>query len=268
MQSMVNRSEGNVDVPLVLGPGQDDLPGHEDEQHNLTSAFTHKSRQHRESRSDLRHQHAIDEAREQLGLVAAIVLMGIRKLLQTNGEAHIARSNNVLDLELSELRAESELLNDASKLPRRQPCALLALRSCADHLSRGKNQRCCLGLSDSHDHCCKALGVVLGVSGLEGNGLQVQTAVQIHCGNDVSAHPSKDKNSLHRRMQGLLQGWRDSIGQVGIVFILVHHAIVAHVVVHGHLVLVKLLEVSREAVLGELRFRMRWRSCPFRAIAP
>mmetsp|Transcript_24259 Transcript_24259/g.54551 ORF Transcript_24259/g.54551 Transcript_24259/m.54551 type:complete len:233 (-) Transcript_24259:38-736(-) len=232
MQSMVNRSEGNVDVPLVLGPGQDDLPGHEDEQHNL------------------RHQHAIDEAREQLGLVAAIVLMGIRKLLQTNGEAHIARSNNVLDLELSELRAESELLNDASKLPRRQPCALLALRSCADHLSRGKNQRCCLGLSDSHDHCCKALGVVLGVSGLEGNGLQVQTAVQIHCGNDV------------------LQGWRDSIGQVGIVFILVHHAIVAHVVVHGHLVLVKLLEVSREAVLGELRFRMRWRSCPFRAIAP
>ena len=105
MQRVVDRSERNVDIPLVLGTRKNNLPRDEDKEHNL------KLSQHilvpsARGQSNLGYQHTVDETREQLRLIAAVVLMSICKLLQADGKANIARSHDVLYLELCELGAE------------------------------------------------------------------------------------------------------------------------------------------------------------------
>lgn len=52
------------------------------------------------------------------GTYAAVVVVRKREALKPDGESHIARAHDVLDLEVEELGREAELLNDACVLAR------------------------------------------------------------------------------------------------------------------------------------------------------
>ena len=58
---------------------------------------------------DLGLHHAVDEAGEDLRLVAAVLVVCVGQWLETNREANVARSHNVLNLELSEAQVETDL---------------------------------------------------------------------------------------------------------------------------------------------------------------
>ncbi len=102
LQHRVDHFKRLVNLLAHLGTGQDNLAADEDQQHNLGL------------------NHAVDETREQLRLVGAKVVMARSQTFETNGELDIARTNDVLDLEIRELGVEAELLNDARVLPGRK----------------------------------------------------------------------------------------------------------------------------------------------------
>ena len=56
------------------------------------------------------------------------------------------------------------------------------------HLARGKDQRGSLGLTDTHDDSGKTLWIVFRVSCMERNGFQIETAIEVDRGNDVSSN--------------------------------------------------------------------------------
>lgn len=117
MEHGVDHLEGLVDLLPDLCARQDDLAGHEDEQH------------------DLGLDHTIDQTREQLRLVRAEVVMLGGQTLEADGELDVARADNVLDLEVGELGVEAELLDDARILARRQLGVIFRLRTRYDHLA-------------------------------------------------------------------------------------------------------------------------------------
>jgi len=98
LKHRVDHPKGLVDLLSDFRTGQDDLATDEYQE------------------DDLRFDHPIDQAREQLGLVRAEVVVARRKTLQADGELDVTGADDVLDLEVRELRVEAELLNDASIL--------------------------------------------------------------------------------------------------------------------------------------------------------
>src|SRR5437868_2074162 len=112
----VDHLEGLVDLLTNLRTRQDNLATDEDQQDNL------------------RLDHAVDEAGEQLRLVRAEVVMAGGEPFQTNGELDVARADNVLDLEVGELGIEAELLDDSSVFARGQLRIVLGLGTGDDHL--------------------------------------------------------------------------------------------------------------------------------------
>lgn len=117
LKHRVDHLEGLIDLLSDLRAGQDDLARHEDEQ------------------DDLGLDHAVDETWEQLGLVGAEVVMLRRQPLQANGELDVAGADDVLDLEVRELRVEAQLLDDTSILPRGQLRVVFRLGTGHDHLA-------------------------------------------------------------------------------------------------------------------------------------
>lgn len=83
---------------------------------------------------------------------------------KTDGELDVGGADNVLDLEVRELRVEPELLYDTSVLSAGKLRVVFALRTRYDHLARGEDESSCLGFSDTHDHSCKTLQVGLSKS--------------------------------------------------------------------------------------------------------
>jgi hypothetical protein len=133
LKHRVNHLEGLVDLLSNLCTRQDNLATDENEQHNLGL------------------DHAVDETREQLGLVGAEIVMARCQTFETNGELDVARADNVLDLEIGELGIEAEFLDDSRILA---GCKLgIIFRLCAsdNHLARGKDQSGRLGFTNSHD---------------------------------------------------------------------------------------------------------------------
>lgn len=130
----IDQFERLVDLFTDLGAGQYNLSTDEDQKNNL------------------RLHHAVDKTREQLRLVRAEVVVAASQALQTNGELDVTGTDDVLDLEIRELRVEAELLNDTSILPRCQLRVILRFRTGNDHLTRGEDQRGGLRLTDTHDH--------------------------------------------------------------------------------------------------------------------
>ena len=100
---------------------------------------------------NLRLDHTIDKTRKQLRLIRAEIVMARSQTLKTNGKLDIARSNDILDLEIRELCIESKLLYDSSILSRCKLRVVLGLGSSDHHLARGEDQRSCLWLTDTHD---------------------------------------------------------------------------------------------------------------------
>jgi len=143
LQHRVDHLERLVDLLADLGASEDDLAAHEDE------------------KDDLGLDHAVDETREELGLVRAEVVMLGRKTLQADGELDVARTDNVLDLEVGELGVEAELLDDARVLARGKLRIILRLGARDNHLAAGEDERGRLRLADTHDDGSETLGVVL-----------------------------------------------------------------------------------------------------------
>jgi hypothetical protein len=132
-----------VDLLADLGTGQDDLAGDEDEE------------------DDLGLHHTVDETREELGLVGAEHVVTASKAFKTDRELDVARSDDVLDLEVGELCVEAELLDDAGVLARGKLAVVLGLGTSDDHLAGGEDQGGGLGLTDTHDDGGKTLGDML-----------------------------------------------------------------------------------------------------------
>ena len=130
----VDQLEGLVDLLTNFGTGQDDLATDEDEQ------------------DDLRLHHAIDETREELRLVRAEVVMATSQTFETDGELDVARSDNVLDLEVGELGVEAKLLDNTSVFTRGQLRIVFRFRTSDNHLARGEDESGSLGFADTHDN--------------------------------------------------------------------------------------------------------------------
>lgn len=128
-----------VDFLANFGSSQDDLTADEDE------------------KDDLGLHHTIDKTREQFRFVRAEVVMATRKTFKTDGKLDVARPDNVLDLEIGELRIEAEFLDNPSVLPRRQLRVIFRLCAGDDHLARGEDQSGSLGFTDAHDHSSETL---------------------------------------------------------------------------------------------------------------
>lgn len=134
---------------------------------------------------DLGLHHSVDETREQLRLVRAEHVMAGGKTFQTNRELDVAGANDVLNLEVGELGVEAELLDDTSVLARSELRVVLRLGASDDHLARGEDQGGGLGLADTHNNSGETLWVVLSITSVEGNGLQIESAVKVHRGDNV-----------------------------------------------------------------------------------
>ena len=163
----INHLEGLVDLLTDLSAGQDDLAAHENEQH------------------DLGLDHAVNETREQLGFVRTKVMMAGSQTLETNGEFDVARSDNVLDLEVGELGVKPKFLDDTGVLSGSKLRVVLRLGTSDNHLARSEDQSGGLGLADTHDNSGETLRVILSVTGMQSNRLQVKTAVKIDGSDDV-----------------------------------------------------------------------------------
>ena len=86
--------------------------------------------------------------------------------LETDGELDVARSDNVLNLEIRELRVETKLLDDAGVFARCELRVVLGLGTSHDHLARGEDECGGLGLTNTHDDSSETLLWVTRVSKL------------------------------------------------------------------------------------------------------
>jgi hypothetical protein len=183
----VDELESGVDLGANFGTGQDDFSADEDKKH------------------DLRLHHAVDQTGEELRLVAGESVMSRSQTLETDGKLDVAGADDVLDLEVLERSAEAKLLDDARVLARCQTLSGLSVYRCVyphtqmrttyrvilrlgashDHLSRREDKRRRLGFTNAHDYSRKSLGVVLGISGMESDRLEVQTCAQVNSSDNV-----------------------------------------------------------------------------------
>lgn len=92
-----------------------------------------------------------------LWLVGAESTVAERQTLKTDGELDIARSDNVLNLELGKLGVKAQLLDDTRILARGETRVILTLGTGDDHFARGKDQSSRLGVANTHNHSCETL---------------------------------------------------------------------------------------------------------------
>lgn len=141
--------------------------------------------------------------------------MRVRETLKTNGELHVTRTDNVLDLEFREFGIEAKLLDDARILARRKTRVIFRLGARDNHFARSEYKRRCLRIANAHDDggeslekehdggksdgftskvCRTNLRIVLRIPCVKRDRLQVQPAVQIHRCDDIlkSRHDTLD----------------------------------------------------------------------------
>lgn len=193
MEDWVDHLESLVDLLADLGTSQDNLARDEDQE------------------NDLWLDHAVDQSWEQLWLVGAEVVVLGCETLQADWELDIARANDVLDLEVRELSVEAELLDDTGVLARGELGVVLGLGTSDNHLAGGEDQGSSFWLANAHDNSSETLvrlakirvtseprvsrylWVVLGVSRVESDRLEIQAAIQVDRGNDVSFRQDKPR---------------------------------------------------------------------------
>jgi hypothetical protein len=130
----VDEFERLVDFLTDLGTSQDNLAGHEDEEY------------------DLGLHHAVDETREELGLVRAEHVVTACQAFETDWELDVARADDVLDLKVRELCVEAKLLDDTSVFAGSKFAVVFRLCASDDHLARGEDQSSRLGLTNTHNN--------------------------------------------------------------------------------------------------------------------
>lgn len=180
-----------VDLFTDLGTSEDDLARDEDEKHLGDVSMRKKTWSRWKGTHDLGLHHSVDETGEQLRLVRAEHVMACGKTFQTDRELDVAGADNVLDLKVGELGIEAELLDNTSVLAGSELRVVFGLGTSDDHLARGEDQGGGLGLADTHDDSGETLWVVLCITSVEGNRLQVESAVKVHRSDNV---PLKARN--------------------------------------------------------------------------
>lgn len=112
-------------------------------------------------------------------------MMARSQAFQTDGKLNVAGADNVLDFEVGKLGIEAELLDNTGVFSGSKLRIILRFSTSDDHLARGKDQSSCLGLANAHDDGGETLRVVLRISSVQGNRLEIQAAIEIDRGNDV-----------------------------------------------------------------------------------
>ena len=79
----------------------------------------------------------------------------------------------ILDLEIRELRIESQLLNDARVFARSKLGVILRFGACHNHLARSEYERGCLRIADTHDHGGETFRVVFSIASVQSDGLEI-----------------------------------------------------------------------------------------------
>jgi len=179
-QDRVDEFEGLVDLLANFRSSEDDLAAYEDEQHNL------------------RLHHTVNQTREQFGLVGREHVMTAGKTLKTNREFNVATADDVLNLEVREFGIEAKLLDDTCILATSKFAVILRLCTSDNHLATSEDQSSGLRLADTHNHGSETLWIVLSVTCVKGNRLQIEATVKVHRGDDVlkSRHNTRDTLSL------------------------------------------------------------------------
>jgi len=126
--------------------------------------------------------------------------MTVRQTLKANGEADIARTHDVLNLELTEASFKSKLLNNAGIFSTGETTVVFTFRTCDDHLPRGKNKCCRLWFTNTHNngretlrtasihhsHAHAYLRVVFSITRMQRDGFKIESSLKIHGGDNIS----------------------------------------------------------------------------------
>lgn len=75
------------------------------------------------------------------------------------------------------LNLQAQLLDDTSVLATGKLAVILRLGTSHDHFARCEDQGGRLGLSDTHDDGCETLGIVLSVTRVQCDGLQIELKI-------------------------------------------------------------------------------------------
>jgi hypothetical protein len=164
----VDSLKSQLDVISSFGSGENDLPGGKDQ------------------KDDFGFNHAINQPRKEFGLIGAELLMAVAQVLERYRELDIARTDNVLYLEILQLDVVASHLFDHFRiLFGRVPRLILAFGSGDDHFARGEDEGSGLGVTDANDHGRETFGVVFSIPAVQGDVSEVQGCPQIGCGHDV-----------------------------------------------------------------------------------
>ena len=78
-------------------------------------------------------------------------MMLASKTFKADGEFHIARSYNILNLKVGKLCVETEFLNNSSIFARGEFAVIFGLCASDDHLTRRKDESSGLRITDTHN---------------------------------------------------------------------------------------------------------------------
>lgn len=107
LKDWVDQLESLINLFADFSAGQDDFARHEDQQDNLGL------------------HHTVNKTRKQFRLIGRESMMTGGKTFETDGKLDVARSDNVLNLEVRELGVEAKLLNDTRVLARGESAIVL-----------------------------------------------------------------------------------------------------------------------------------------------
>jgi hypothetical protein len=109
--------------------------------------------------------HSIDESWKELWLVGAEAPMVLVQVLKRDWKFYVTGAHNILDLEFLQLHICETHFLDHLGIPLGSNIRLfLTLGTCDDHLTRVENEGSGFRVSDTDDHCCKTLRVILSIS--------------------------------------------------------------------------------------------------------
>lgn len=77
--------------------------------------------------------------------------MATGKAFKANGELDVARTHNVLNLEVGELGVEAKLLDDTRILARGELGIIFRLGTSDNHLAGSEDESCGFRFTDTHD---------------------------------------------------------------------------------------------------------------------
>ena len=145
----MNIIKGFINFLPDFGPGQNNFPGHKDEE------------------NDAGLHHPVNQTGKQLWLVGAELTVGQHQALKSDGEPHVARSDHILDFKVFKLGRKPKFLHNSGVFSRSKSGVFLRLCSGAHHLAGAENERRRTRFSNPHDHGRETLRIELCVTSVQ-----------------------------------------------------------------------------------------------------